>query len=270
MSAAAARPRRGLLARLAAIDDGNIMRAAFYLLLAGTLAVVWVDYRERSENDAAAAPAATAPAFPAVPFLPGLMPDAPTGAPSPRITTDRAMLEAPLTVTLTSGGVLALTGTIDPGAPDRFEAEVAAHREYIRTVALDSPGGSVEDAMRIGRALREAGFATSVAAGALCASSCPLVLAAGTTRSAAPGAAIGVHQIYAALDLSGAPAGWKAAALGMSKAQRMTAIVTRYLTEMGVDPTLWLHALETPPESLYYLTAEEMTSAGLATPPAKP
>lgn len=264
MSASA--PRRGLLARLAGIDDGNLIRAAFFALLAGTVGMIYLDFRELSAATASP-PAAASPAFPALPFLPGLMPEAATGAPRPEITTDRAVLEAPLRIVLRGGGVLEMTGTIDVGAAERFAAEVALHGEYIRTVALDSPGGSLEDALAIGRALRAAGFATSVARGALCASSCPLVLAAGTTRTAAPGAAVGVHQIYASLDPASVPSGWRGAALGMSVGQQKTAEVTRYLADMGVDPDIWLHALETPPEGLYFLSAAEMEGANLATVP---
>src|SRR5690606_10782432 len=36
-----------LVHRLARIDDGAILRVAFYALLAGTAGVVYIDYRER-------------------------------------------------------------------------------------------------------------------------------------------------------------------------------------------------------------------------------
>ena len=36
----------GIIARLAAIDDGNILRVAFYALLIGTASVLFVDFRE--------------------------------------------------------------------------------------------------------------------------------------------------------------------------------------------------------------------------------
>jgi hypothetical protein len=34
---------------------------------------------------------------------------------------------------------------------------------------------------------------------------------------------------------------------------------------MGVDPALWLHAMETPPGRLYYLTSEEQQRYRLVT-----
>ena len=45
----------------------------------------------------------------------------------------------------------------------------------------------------------------------------------------------------------------------------MTAAITRYVADMGVDPDVWLHALETPPEKLYYFSAEQLVALKLAT-----
>ena len=252
--------RPGLLSRLAAIEDGSIMRVAFFALLAGTLGVLYVDFNELMASDADSAMMA-----PILPVLPAFDPDNPM-APGPEVTTDRALLEAPLAIALKGGGVLELTGTMDVGSAQRVAAEVQARGEYIKIVALNSPGGAVDDAMEIGRVLREQGYATTVASGALCASSCPLVLAAGAERTAEPGAAIGVHQVYATLPADQLPVGMRGAGFGMSEAQKTTATITRYLAEMGIDPALWLHALETPPASLYYLSPEELVEYRLVTP----
>ena len=40
------------------------------------------------------------------------------------------------------------------------------------------------------------------------------------------------------------------------------------LGDMGVDPALWLHALDTPPESLYFLSPEEQRQFRLVTAPS--
>jgi hypothetical protein len=258
----AAAPRRTILDRLAAIDDGVIIRSAFYGLLLGTLTVLYVDYSELSRADALAyVPGGT-------PVLPAFDPDSPMPPAGPDVTTDRELLDDPLTVTLTTGGVLELTGTVDPGAFERFKAEVEARGEYIQTVALNSPGGAVQQAIDIGSLIRERGYGTSVAAGALCASSCPLMLASGVPRTVDPAAAVGVHQMYATFMPGELPRGVEAAGMAMSDAQRSIAIVTRHLTEMGVDPAVWLHALETPPDRLYYLSPEEMEKYRLSTDPS--
>jgi hypothetical protein len=148
---------------------------------------------------------------------------------------------------------------IDPGAAVRFAAEIDARGEYVRRIALNSPGGSVEDALQIAALIRENGFVTMVADGALCASSCPLVLAGGSARLAGPQAVIGVHQVFAA---GAGPAG---PAQAMSDVQATTARISRHLQAMGIGPELWVHALETPPDRLYYFTLDELTATNLIT-----
>lgn len=241
-------------------EDGAILRAAFFAMLSGTLAVLYVDYRELTVAETTGGLVA-----PSQPVLPAFDPDSPAIGPSPTVTTDFETLKRPLTVALTAGGVLELTGTIDVGSAARFAVEVAARGEYVKTVALNSPGGSVDDALAIGALIRERGFATSVASGALCASSCPLVFAGGAERLAAEGAAIGVHQIYATVPPGSLTTGPRAAGDAMSDTQKTTAVITRHLAAMGVDPALWLHALETPPDRLYYLAPEELRTLRLVT-----
>ena len=55
------------------------------------------------------------------------------------------------------------------------------------------------------------------------------------------------------------------AGVAMADAQSVTAEITRHLTLSGVDPALWLHALETPPDRLYYFSPEEMDDLALVT-----
>lgn len=251
-------PVRRAISALAGLDDGVIVRTAFFAMLVGTAAVLYIDYTELNSLSALGV-------VPDQPVLPAFDPDSPAAPAGPEVTTDRALLDAALTVSLKNGGVLELVGTIDLGSSERFAAEVEARGEYIKVVALNSPGGSVSDAIAIGALIRDKGFATSVADGALCASSCPLVLAGGVTRTAGAKAAVGVHQIYARVAAGTLPTGMKAAGEAMSDAQKTTAVITRHLSAMGVDPALWLHALETPPDRLYYLSPAEMAEYRLST-----
>jgi hypothetical protein len=251
--------RRRVIDRIASISDGAILRAAFFAMLAGTLTVLWFDYNELTAVNGDGL------ATTLQPVLPAFDPDSPATAPGPSITSDLEALKDPLTITLGSGGVLALTGTIEPGSAARFAAEVEARGEYVKTVSFDSPGGAVNDAIAIGELIHARGFATRVGAGRLCASSCPLAFAGGTERQATAGSAIGVHQIYAAMSAAELQAGTRAAGDAMSDAQKTTAAITRHLSAMDVDPALWVHALETPPDRLYYLSPEELTGYRLVT-----
>ena len=250
---------RRLINWAAAFEDGALIRAAFFGLLTATAVILYLDYTQM----AARAPATDPEVL--TPVLPAFDPSAPAGKPGPAVTTPLDQLRGPLNVALVAGGVLELTGTIDPGAADRVAAEVAAHGEYIKTVALNSPGGSVVDALKIGRLIRDRGFATSVAAGALCASSCPLVFAGGRERLATADSAIGVHQIYASAPANALGSSLANAGNAMSEAQTMTAEIARYMSEMGVDQEVWLRALETPPDRLSYLSADDLKRLNLAT-----
>ncbi|MDB5586816.1 MAG: hypothetical protein JWP26_1786 [Devosia sp.] len=251
---------RRLIAFLAGFEDGAIMRVAFFGLLLGTVSVLYVDYRELSAGEGSALAVPTRPILP-----PATDPTGPAQGPMPPITTSPDLLDDPVVIALEPGGVLTLTGTIDIGSAERFATEIAARGEYVKTIALDSPGGSVEDALTIATLIHDKGFATSVAAGALCASSCPLVFAAGKGRLATPQSAIGVHQIYAAQLSDDPQAALRVAGAAMADAQTTTARITRFLDIVGVDPSVWVHALETPPDRLYYFTPEELTKYRLVT-----
>ena len=243
---------------IANVDDGAILRVAFFALLLGTVSVLFADYRELTENEGSAL------VSPLQPILPPAT-DNPAQGPMPAVTTNPDVLANPLEITLGTGGGLNLVGTIDPGAAERFATEIAARGEYVQTVVLDSPGGSVMDALAIGSLIHEKGLATKVAAGSLCASSCPIIFASGKVRIASRDAAIGVHQIYAAA-LGGNPQdALRVAGTAMADAQSTTAEVMAHLTKTGVDPAMWLHALQTPPDQLYYFSAEEMEDLRLVT-----
>lgn len=257
---------RGVMAVLgryfARFDDGEVLRWAFRGLLVGTIGVLGMDFYEMSMRQPEPAQVETPEIL--TPLLPPVAdPDSPMpGDPRTLFTGDREELRKPMRFTLGSGGVLEAVGAIDPGAQDRLNSELELRGEYVKIVSLNSPGGSVSDAMAMGKLLRENKITTEVVDGALCASSCPLILAGGEQRLVGETAAVGVHQFYAMSGGSGAPPG---AARAMSEAQATTARISRYLAELDVDPALWLHAMDTPPQSLYYLSADELTKYRLAT-----
>lgn len=247
------------------IDDGVLMRGAFYLLLAAAAAFLVIDIREISTAEAARPSLETLPDVPT--FLPPTTAPGAPGAPPVQPSSPQEVLRKPMTFNLVSGGVLVAEGAIDPGAAGRFASEVEARGEYIKLVSLNSPGGSVDDAIAMSKLIREKNIATKIAERALCASSCPIVFAGGATRSAEKDAVVGVHQVFnGSIERPSAEE-------AMSSAQEITARVARHLDEMGIGAGLWIHALETPPNQLYYLTREEMAEYRLttdATPVAGP
>ena len=261
---AAPRRRNFVMRYLARFDDGKAVRWAFRGMLIGTIGVLALDLRDLSRENGWWAPEASLPALPSDPILPPVVEtDTPIPPDDPRrfVTTGEDILARPMTFTLGSGGVLAAEGSIDPGSAARFAAEIEARGEYVKIVSLNSPGGALDDAMAMARLVRDKGIATDVADGAICASSCPLFFAGGLTRTASPKAALGVHQFYAALQTTTAPA------QAMSDAQATTARISRHLSGMGIDPALWLHALDTPPQALYYFSPDELARYRLVTTP---
>lgn len=178
---------------------------------------------------------------------------------------DRVQAE-PISFELRGGGRLMATGTITVGSAQAFAAEIEKHGEYIKTVVLNSPGGSVNDAIAIGRLIRARKFATEIEPGAYCASSCPLVFAAGVERRVGARAVIGVHQIAALKSATAAPPRDE-----MSLAQNVSARCQRYLLEMGVDLQVWVHAMETPHDQLFIFKPDELKTLNLVTaPPESP
>lgn len=249
---------------LSRFDEGEVIRWAFRGMLIGTIGVLALDLSELVERNGglfpqqAIAPSADQPILP--PVVETTEPTETGVDPRQFLTVDEDSLKDPMRFTLGAGGVLTAEGTIDPGAATRFSEEIAARGEYVKIVSLNSPGGSLDDAMAMARLIREKKLATDVADGALCASSCPLILSGGAERHAGTKAAIGVHQFYAAGKVDGI-----GAAQAMSDAQATTARITRLLAELDVDPAMWLHALDTPPRQLYYFSPEQLESYRIVT-----
>ncbi|MEQ1943577.1 hypothetical protein ABMA32_14285 [Mesorhizobium sp. VNQ89] len=259
-------PRRNVLLRyVARFDDAELVRSAFIGMLVGAVAVVAFDLRDMAAEEGwFTRETFMTVAMPAEPVLaPAVQTDVPSRPEDKRrvVTAGDELLNQPMTFTLASRGVLLAEGTIDSGAVSRLAAELEARGEYVRVVSLNSPGGALEDAMAMAKLIRDKGVSTEVVDGALCASSCPLVLAGGLERTVAPKAAVGVHQFYVATKAEVAPA------QVMADAQMTTARISRHLIDMDIDPALWLHALDTPPQALYYFSPEEMARYRLVTAP---
>ena len=244
-------------------NDAMLMRFAFYCLIGFVGVTLILDYREMLTQAAYEAPIVTPrrdnPVLPAFNPTPQIEGEEPTQTIAPEITTPRETLNNPMTIELVSGGILRMTGFIDVGTSELFNKEIEGINEYIKVIELNSPGGSVFDALAISSKIREFGWTTKVSNGNLCASSCPLIFAGGEKRIAEKNAAIGVHQFFSLSEDKRSPSE------AISGTQATTAKITRHLERMKVDPQLWVHALETPPQQLYYFTPKEMKDYKLAT-----
>jgi hypothetical protein len=237
--------------------DDDVLRALFGIMLTATVSVLALDYQTLSDATASQITAAPVPAPGVTPSAEPL-PETDKGRRAPLRQSD-ASLRNTMSFDLQSDGRLIATGAIMPGTAKAFAGEVEKRGAYVKTVVLHSPGGSMHDALAMGRLIRERRFATEVADGRYCASACPLVFAGGVERRAGAKAAIGVHRAVA---ISSGPAGERD---GMEDGQRVSAQAQKYLRDMGVDLAVWIHAMETPNDRLYYFKADELIGLKLAT-----
>lgn len=236
--------------------DDFILRKLFAGMVTAAAVVLALDYMQLSEGNAELT--SSTPQISAEP-LPAAFPrDGEKPSTGPLRQPD-AKLAGKMTFDLVGDGRLLATGTIEPGTSKIFAAEVEKRGGYIKTVVLRSPGGSVSDALEMGRLIRKKQFSTEVEAGRYCASSCPLVFAGGVERRAGEKAVLGVHQVFALARDGLSPSA------GMADSQRVSAECQRYLREMGVDLQVWTHAMETPKEKLYYFKKDELLNLKLAT-----
>ena len=155
--------------------------------------------------------------------------------------------------------VLTLTGQIQPGDAARFAEFLDTASEAPVRAFLNSPGGSVRDALAIGQALRDREMETAMTGSDVCLSACPYILAGGVVRSVEEGAMVGVHQHYFGENTA------LPAFLAVEDIQRGQSEVMAYLDAMGIDPLLMQPALATPPDEIYLLTPEELTRYRLTT-----
>jgi hypothetical protein len=138
----------------------------------------------------------------------------------------------------------------------RSTAEASQYTFTFLSVELNSPGGSVDAAMKIGRILRKEGPIVDVKKSSLCLSACVLILAGGTTRGL--DGTIGIHRPYFEV-----PSGDVSAETIKSNYQRVLQSIRAYLKEMNVVETLADDMLRTNPEHMHVLSENELTQYGL-------
>lgn len=143
-----------------------------------------------------------------------------------------------------------VTGEIHEGFADEVIGKL--RREKAVGLLISSPGGSLYEARRLGRYLRENGLRVGVKD--VCTSACVDVLAGGTERYVTRGAKLGIHQSKVPKHLSSHEGG-----------QLSVVAAALYLREMGIDDTVALAAASVPNDSMYWISVAEALETGLAT-----
>ncbi len=267
--------KRPLTALVRFVSDGRILKYIFLAMLAMTVATVGIDLREMvaAAPDGIPGSQRVEPAPMDLPrfgdqtrtYLPKTMPVGPSRR-APRLPgingpVDTMVMGDPMQFYKGTDGDYSAVGTITNGTAERLQDFVDENEKQIGRLFLHSPGGSVADALAMSRIIREAGISTVVPANAYCASSCPLVLAGGLYRNSGADAWVGVHQVYSTGDAIGT------LQRGMAEAQTISAVCQNHLEDMGVDPKLWVYAMQTPPANLFILTEKQILDLRLANGP---
>lgn len=155
-------------------------------------------------------------------------------------------------------------GFLDAGAAERLAAVVEQRRVARAVVVFNSPGGSLVEAMEIGRLLRHRGFQAlvgrrpaddSAPVAGVCYSACPFALAGGTSRALAEGSVVGVHRAANRQPVPDETA----------FQQQVADDATAYLVAMGVSPGLLAIMLRAPHDTIRLLTPEEAAGLNLLT-----
>lgn len=156
------------------------------------------------------------------------------------------MVRGPLWHVTSDQLLLRITGEFTPGIAQAVERSLAA-TPSIRMVVFDSPGGDLDEAMRIGRAIIERGLTTGVSAA--CSSACTYSYVAGRQRILLPGGRLGFHACR--------PIVWYAGCENHKYAS--------YLVARGIDEIFVRKALGVSPQSVWYPRPDELLAAHVVT-----
>jgi hypothetical protein len=158
-------------------------------------------------------------------------------------------------------GCIIATGDIDGDSGKDLARFVKANKvQRGAVVVMQSDGGNLLGGLALGTAIRQAGFATTVAkyddqtghftAGGACASACAYAFLGGLQRSVGEGSRLGVHQVCGP---PGKP--WE---LSAQDSQWLMAMVAVYLNQMGVSMDVMILALRTSPTDMHWLSPVEL------------
>jgi hypothetical protein len=179
------------------------------------------------------------------------------------------------------GGWVSAVGIVTADSPADFDQFARGRDLAGATVVLDSSGGSVNDAITLGRRWRSLGLLTtvgisveshskqgdqaSVLPDAYCESMCVFLLLSGKTRYVPDGAHVRVHQIWMG-DRADDPKAASYSAQDLMIVERDVGRLAKYTFEMGGAGDLLALSLSVPPwEELHELSRDELRLTNLVT-----
>ncbi|WP_050425649.1 hypothetical protein [Bradyrhizobium tropiciagri] len=178
-------------------------------------------------------------------------------------------------------GWVSAVGIITADSPKEFDEFARSRQLNGATIVLDSSGGSVNDAIALGRRFRGLGALTTVGTSvvgqaahgdrasvlpdAYCESMCVFLLLSGKTRYVPPAAHVRVHQIWMG-DRADDAKSASYTAQDLMIVERDIGRLAKYTFDMGGAGELLSLALSVPPwEDLHELSAAELRLTNLVT-----
>jgi hypothetical protein len=176
-------------------------------------------------------------------------------------------------------GWISAVGIITQDSPKEFDNFARGRDLTGRTVVLDSSGGSVNDAIALGRRWRSLGLLTTVGTSvhsekgdrgtvdpdAYCESMCVFLLLSGKTRYVPDSAHVRVHQIWMG-DRADDAKEANYSAQDLMIVERDVGRLAKYTFDMGGAGDLLSLALSVPPwEDLHEMSREELRDTHLVT-----
>lgn len=179
------------------------------------------------------------------------------------------------------GGWITAVGIVTADTPKDFDDFAGSRVLDGATLVLDSSGGSVNDAIALGRRWRKmrlmttvgtsvqtptpAGMRASIVPEAYCESMCVFLLLSGTTRYVPDGARVRVHQIWMG-DRADDPRAASYTAQDVTIIERDIGRLAKYTFDMGGTGDLLQLALGVAPwEDLHQMSRQELGEANLVT-----
>ena len=178
-------------------------------------------------------------------------------------------------------GFISAIGIVTSDTPKDFDDFARGRNLVNAAIVLDSSGGSVNDAITLGRRWRKLGLFTTVGTtvdirtdsgerpavipGAYCESMCVFLLLSGKTRYVPDGVYVRVHQIWMGDRAENARASTYSAQ-DMMIVERDIGRLAKFTFDMGGSGDLLSLALNVPPwEDLHTLSRDEMALSNLYT-----
>jgi hypothetical protein len=145
-----------------------------------------------------------------------------------------------------NGDVVSINGGIDESDYYKFVLQTTGMARA--TVRLNSPGGSLAEALAIGRVIRLRQYGTAVDSGNICHSACPLIWLAGSPRQLAATASLGFHSAWT---------------VGGERSTEGNRRIDEYLAELRIPSRLRVWMTTADPRTMGMMTRSDAERWGL-------